>query len=267
MLEKVRIPAKTIIVDPDTYFLFNLGKVNNTIVHECVHWHFHRKAFELDRLCNKDTSMIGCKVIGGVSYVNGSSDVGKMENQANELTPRIQMPLGPFKVAASRRQHEIMNATGKKDIVEIMEPLIIQLAEDYGVSKLAAKIRLIEAGYKEAIGTFNFIDGHYVRPYSFRTGSLKENQTFTISGEDAAIQRLMNPELKSLTENGDYLFVENHYVYNTNLYVRYGTNGELELTDYARRHMDECCLIFDMEIITKVDKQYYTECYLNREDP
>jgi len=147
-----------------------------------------------------------------------------------------------------------------------MEPLIQQLADDYGVSKLAAKIRLLQAGYKEAVGTFNFVDGHYVRPYAFRYDSVKENQTFTISGEDAAIQRLMNPELKALTENGDYLFVENHYVYNTNQYVQYGADGKLELTNYARRHMDECCLVFDMEILTNVDKQYYTECYLNREE-
>ena len=45
-----KVSAKTIFVDPDTYFLYNLGKVNNTIVHECVHWDQHRKAFELERL-------------------------------------------------------------------------------------------------------------------------------------------------------------------------------------------------------------------------
>ena len=44
------VSAKTILVDPETYFLYNLGKVNNTIVHECVHWDLHRKAFELERL-------------------------------------------------------------------------------------------------------------------------------------------------------------------------------------------------------------------------
>lgn len=37
------VSAKTILVDPETYFLYNLGKVNNTIVHECVHWDLHRK--------------------------------------------------------------------------------------------------------------------------------------------------------------------------------------------------------------------------------
>ncbi len=264
-MKSERVPAKTIVVDPNTFFLYNLGKVNNTIIHECVHWYYHRKAFELDRLCNESASMIGCKVVGGVNYQRSSNDIGKMETQANALTPRIQMPMPSFKVAAGRRLNEIRAKLGKRDLIDLMEPLIDQLAQDYGVSRLAAKIRLLEAGFTEAIGTFNYVDGHYVRPYSFRSGSLKENQTFTISAMDAAVQRLMNPELRALTENGDYLFVENHYVYNTNQYVQYGENGELQLTEYARRHMNECCLIFDMKILSNVDKQYYTECYLNRE--
>ena len=47
-LVKTIVKAKTIVVDPNIFFLRNLGAVNNTIVHECVHWHLHRKAFELE---------------------------------------------------------------------------------------------------------------------------------------------------------------------------------------------------------------------------
>ena len=75
----------------------------------------------------------------------------------------------------------------------------------------------------------------------------------------------MNPELREKTANGDYLFVDNHYVYNAPLYVVYGENGKLELSDYARAHMDECCLVFDMAITSKVESTYHTVCYLNRE--
>lgn len=38
----VHIDAKTIVVDPQMYLLRNLGSVNNTIIHECVHWVKHR---------------------------------------------------------------------------------------------------------------------------------------------------------------------------------------------------------------------------------
>ena len=41
------VKARTIFLDPEAYFLRNLGAVNNTIVYECVHWDKHRKAFEL----------------------------------------------------------------------------------------------------------------------------------------------------------------------------------------------------------------------------
>lgn len=83
--------------------------------------------------------------------------------------------------------------------------------------------------------------------------------------QDAAVQRFVNPELRKLTENGDYLFIDNHYVYNAPLYVEPGENGKLELTGYARAHMDECCLAFDMAIVSKVSDTYHTACFLNRE--
>ena len=63
----VRIDGKTIVVDPKMYLLRNLGSVNNTIVHECVHWVEHRKVFELEKLYNTEASSISCEVAGGAS--------------------------------------------------------------------------------------------------------------------------------------------------------------------------------------------------------
>ena len=54
------IKAKTIVVDPKAFFLRNIGSVNNTIVHECVHWDRHRKVFELERLYNSEATQIKC---------------------------------------------------------------------------------------------------------------------------------------------------------------------------------------------------------------
>ena len=87
------VSAKTILVDPETYFLYNLGKVNNTIVHECAHWDLHRKAFELERLYNKEASRIKCQVTGGVEG-NSWTATEWMEWQANALAPRIQIQKG-----------------------------------------------------------------------------------------------------------------------------------------------------------------------------
>ena len=262
----VHIPAQTIVVDPIMYLLRNLGSVNNTIVHECVHWVKHRKAFELERLFNVEASHISCEVVGGAAARIARSATELMEKQANQLAPRIQMPAEPFRAKASEYITRFMRESGARYENEVMEQVITALETDFGVSKQAAKIRMVELGFESAIGTYTYIDGHYVKPHTFRKGSLKINQTFSVSALDAGIQRFINPELRRLTENGDYLFIDNHYVYNAPRYVQSDENGRLDLTDYARAHMHECCLIFDMKITSTVKAEYHTVCFLNRED-
>ena len=263
-METIHIPARTILVDPQTYFLYNLGKVNNTIIHECVHWDFHRKAFELDRLCNNDVSMIGCRVVGGVKG-RDSHAVSIMERQANSLTPRIQMPMGAFKTRAIKWIREYRERTGKTDLIDIIQPVIDALAIDFNVSRLAAKIRMVDAGCEEAIGAFNWVDDHYVATHRFKKGSLKPNQTFTIGAEDLARQLVSNPKLKEIVSDGTYLYVDSHLVLAFGKYVCTDETGMTILTDYARNHMDECCLAFDMTVEGCDDNEYYTVCYLNKD--
>jgi hypothetical protein len=258
------VSARTIFVDPKAYFLRNLGSVNNTIVHECVHWDLHRKAFELERLYNSSATRIKCQVVGGIKG-NGKDATDWMEWQANALAPRIQMPLSTFKTKAFEFIKRFREEMGTSELIDVMEPVIDALATFFCVSRISAKIRMVDAGYEEAVGTFTYIDGHYVKPHGFRKGSIKVNQTFSLSAQDAAVERIFNQELRALTDNGDYLFIDNHYVYNAPLYVQAGENGKLELTDYARSHMDECSLVFDMTVTSKVADKYHTECYLNRE--
>ena len=213
------IDGRTILVDPLVYLLRNIGSVNTTIIHECVHWARHRKAFILERLYNETASCISCEVVGDVASGISKKSTEFMEKQANQLAPRIQMPRGPFKAKANEYIALFLRETDANYEMDVMEMVIDQLAVDFGVSRQAAKIRLVDLGFDSAIRAFNYVDGHYVRPHGFRKGSLELNQTFTISSQDAAIQRFSSPELREKTDNGDYLFIENHYVYNSPVYV------------------------------------------------
>ena len=262
---QTHIGRGTIIVDPDAFLLRNIGSVNTTIIHECVHWDKHRKAFILEQLYNESVSCISCAVVGGAASGISKKATEFMERQANQLAPKIQMPKGPFTSKAHEYIETFRNATNAIHDMDVMPMVIDQLAVDFGVSRQSAKIRLVELGFDGAIGAFNYVDGKYVRPHSFKKGAIKNNQTFTISAQDAAIQRFSNPELREKTANGDYLFIENHYVYNSPLYVCSDTDGRLMLTDYARANMDECCLVFDLSITSKVESAYHTICFLNRE--
>lgn len=262
----VHVPAQSIIVDPQMYLLRNLGSANNTIVHECVHWVKHRKVFLLEKLYNDQAHGITCEVVGGARAEMSKRATERMEQQANRLAPRIQMPAVPFKAKANEYIACFMREKNASHEVEVMEAVIQQLATDFVVSNQAAKIRLVELGFETAVGTFTYIDGHYVRPHSYRKGAIARNQTFTISGLDAAIQRVSNLALRSLTAEGDYLFLENHYVFKAPLYVERTEEGHLQLTKYALAHMDECCLAFTMELKSDVRAEYHSVCYLNREE-
>lgn len=260
IIEEVK--AGTIFVDPKAYFLRNLGAVNNTIIHECVHWDKHRKAFELERLYNESVNKIKCKVVGGIK--DGDKDAtGWMEWQANALAPRIQMPLSTFKTKAFEIIKRFKRELGTSEIIDVIQPAIDELATFYCVSRLAAKIRMIDSGYEEAMGAFIYIDGRYIKPHSFNKGALKTNQTFSIPAEDAAILSLTNPEIR----DGNYIYVDSHFVYNQPKYVTENLLGETALTRYALTHMDECCLIFDLTVkSSNIKERYYSECYLNRDE-
>jgi len=122
--ELAEVKGKTIMVDPQNFFLRNLGSVNNTIIHECVHWDLHRKAFQLEWLYNKNATQIQCKVAGGIKDSTARSATDWMEWQANALAPKIQMPLIPFKKKAFELLNKYRIIMDTDERVDVLEPTI-----------------------------------------------------------------------------------------------------------------------------------------------
>ena len=119
----------------------------------------------------------------------------------------------------------------------------MRFANFFGVSKLSAKIRLREIGKTEIEGVGNYVDGEYTKPFFFKRGSLKNNQTFIISSEN--LSRLLTTNLlvqKALQEE-KLLYINKMLVVNNQKYVNY---QKYEMTEYALEHADECCLIFNV---------------------
>lgn len=258
---KEHVLPGTIVVDPSVAFQRNLGAYNNTIVHECVHWALHKKAFALEQLFNAEASQIKCKVVGGIEGQE-KDDTKWMEWQANALAPRIQMPLAMFKRQAAATVKKYRDQLGIFELCELMPFVIEDLATFFMVSRTAAKLRMIDAGYEEAMGSFIYIDGHYVKPHAFKKGSIKPNQTYSLPAQDAAIQSIINPALK---DTDKYIYIDSHFVLNHPRYVYQNADGETLMTDYARYHVDECCLSFELSIVGKVEERYHRECFLNRD--
>lgn len=258
---EIEVNRGTILVDLNANFQGNLGCYNNTIFHECVHWILHQKAFELERLYNEDLSRIRCKVVGDIegSYSDSSS---WMEWQANSLAPKLQMPLVAFKLKAIEI---IKKYRDKYSHYEMMPVLIEELSAFFNTSKQATKLRLIDAGYEEARGALIYLDGHYVEPHKIRKDELEPYQTYSISAKDAAILSITNKDIIEKLSNGEYQFVDNHFIKNSPKYLEKDRFGITRLTKYAKSNMYECALKFNLKIDGSISTHYHTECYLNRD--
>lgn len=205
----------TVIVDPNVAFQRNLGAYNNTIVTNVSIGNSIKRLLRWNQLYNEDATQIKCKVVGGVEDPN-NDDTKWMEWQANALAPRIQMPLAMFKRQASAMIRKYRDELGIFELCELMPFVIDELAAFFMVSRTAAKLRMIDAGYEEAAGAFIYIDGHYVKPHTYKKGSIKNNQTYSIPAKDAAIQSIINPKLK---DAGHYVYIDSHFVLNHPRYV------------------------------------------------
>jgi transcriptional regulator with XRE-family HTH domain len=244
------IQGGTILVDSRVVDHYNIGALNNTIVHECVHWEMHQEAL---RLWQDST---------GRTILPNSDMTSFLEWHAQVLTPRIMMPLRMFKKRVELVREEF---SWENDPIARIDKVIETLAEFFGVSRLAAKIRMIEVGYPEAIGAFNYIEHHYIPTHWWKKGLLSSHQTFCISSKDAMIQSVEDENLKKMLRSGKYLFLESHFVLNLPEFIETDALGNLTLSDYARHHMDECCLVFDLSLkIRSGSSLDIPRCVLNR---
>ena len=261
------VEAGTILLDPNVFFMRNLGSVNNTIVHECVHWDKHKKFFELQSLFNPEARSIRCQVTESLNRKNERTEYEWMEWQASALAPRILMPRCTVKKKIEELIEKNRRLLPNGNKLDIFESVIFELAEFYGVSKQAAKIRMLDLGYEEAHGVLTYVDERYIDNYAFEKGSIHKGETYTIGIIDALIQTRMSEDFAELLDSGQFLYIDSHFCINDSKYIFTDADGVAHMTDYARMHIDECCLLFKAEF--KENKtfgtSYYTECFLYRD--
>lgn len=256
------VERKTMVVDTTATFMGGMGTHDNTIVHECVHWALHGQAMALRRAQQPDSQepAICCRVDGGAGRA-GDDRLLEMEWQANTLARCIQMPRALFRRKAEEAwaRHDMKVITPNR--VEEMPGVIDDLAGFFGVSREAAKLRMLEVGFESVAGVYVYIDGRYLRPHSWRAGTLARDETFSIPAEDAA--RLMVEDADFAHAAQGYLYVEGHFVLDDPRYVTRGEDGALMLSDAARYHMDQCCLRFKV-VLEGAQARYGEFCLLSQ---
>ena len=264
------IKKGTLVYYSNSYFCEEVGSERNTIVHECVHWEYHKRYFTIQQLLNSEQTAINCTKLN-IDINNpalNTEDFRWMEYQANALAPRILMP----EQMARRKYDELLQKN--KDMKnstkgELIKNTVIEFANFFGVSVTSAKIRLLELEYYQVRGVYDYISELGSRTYCSNK-RISKNESFSASWDDALSAQASNPKLHKAVSDGQLIFVKGFYTINDKKYIyRNPFTDELELTNYALEHIDECCMLFDriVELPKSHDNKYYSMCYLCKSAP
>ena len=213
-----------------------------TIVHEIYHFLQHREFFYLQKIYDDTLSCLSYEVQDYKQYGKDTA-IYWLEWQADRMTARLLMPLKTAKPFAA----QLLKSYDSFPRMEALEKTICDLANTYCVSKQAAKIRMVEMGYPEANGLFNFLDDSYVPAYCTSDG-ITNDRTPDISSEAALDLYFSDYSFRKLIDTGRFCYVENHFCLNSEKYIGLKLNGEPCLTAYARTHINECCIIFEKSL-------------------
>jgi len=267
ILVKQNIKRGTIMINRDVSFMRNVGSLNNTVIHECVHWDKHYKFFRLQHILNPDFAAVSCTVLEKYMKHNSlSKELDWMEWQANSIAPKILMPAEPTREKLKSIVAGLRNENPDLSKREVLEEAVRQLAKFFGVSDIAAKIRALELGFRQVFGTFNYIDDDRYPPYAYKDKTLRKGQTFVLDFVSGLITCLTNPVLNEAITSGKFVYASGFFCINYPDYVKTAPDGSFILTDYALNHVDECCLIFNIEhkINRDYDSNYYSLCFMSR---
>ncbi len=266
---EITISAGTLLINPDIYFMRNVGSVNNTIIHECVHWKRHRMFFELKKLLNQDFSYISCEIVESYGKEkSNSTPLDWIEWQANTLAPKILMPATTTRKFIQDRLYNLrqsMSASARD--ADVMAQAIQDVADFFRVSRVTAKLRAIELGFEQAHGVYVYIEDRMLPHFSFASKVIGKNGSFVIDSISALTQLITHPVLDTLYSEGKIVFVNNMLCLNTPKYIQFNDNEHPEMTPYALDHIDECCFLFryKKQVNFDYDDSYYRACFLCRE--
>lgn len=232
------VPRGTILIDAYTYCQRNSGCVNNTIAHEVYHWHRHRLYAAIKSILRNE-KFIACRCPADMAYPNENeewTDEQRMEWQANNLAPRILMPIQTFKIKVAElyKQYDYENNPLK---IAVLTCIADELASFYGVSRQSALIRMTETGYPEAKSVLQAINEKDWHSY--------------VSREDVFYEYSTNEDFRKLLDTGKFRYVDGYVVINNEKYITTDDEGKATLSEYAWDHLDECTLSFSWQRIRR----------------
>ncbi|HFZ6491959.1 TPA: XRE family transcriptional regulator [Streptococcus agalactiae] len=255
----------SILVDKDVVFKRNVGSYNNTVIHECVHWELHKVFHEVKMVLDKDHSQVSSWTEENLADSSMWTSLDWMEWQANGIAPRILMPKVQTRIKIRELFQTLTLVNPDISRSELVQEVVDNLATFFEVSRQAAKIRIIDLGFKEANGVYNYLDDRYMHNFAFELEAFDKGSSYTITSNDLCFEYCFNESFRQIIDRNKFIYVDNHLCLKDKKFIYMTKDGPI-MTDYAYEHMDECCLIFKVKSknFTSISNETYYDYVLNR---
>ncbi|HEN8925599.1 TPA: ImmA/IrrE family metallo-endopeptidase [Streptococcus agalactiae] len=255
----------SILVDKDVVFKRNVGSYNNTVIHECVHWELHKVFHEVKIVLDKDHSQVSSWTEENLADSSMWTSLDWMEWQANGIAPRILMPKVQTRIKIRELFQTLTLVNPDISRSELVQEVVDNLATFFEVSRQAAKIRMIDLGFKEANGVYNYLDDRYMHNFAFELEAFDKGSSYTITSNDLCFEYCFNESFRQIIDRNMFIYVDNHLCLKDKKFIYMTKDGPI-MTDYAYEHMDECCLIFKVKSknFTSISNETYYDYVLNR---
>lgn len=255
----------SILVDKDVVFKRNVGSYNNTVIHERVHWELHKVFHEVKMVLDKDHSQVSSWTEENLADSSMWTSLDWMEWQANGIAPRILMPKVQTRIKIRELFQTLTLVNPDISRSELVQEVVDNLATFFEVSRQAAKIRMIDLGFKEANGVYNYLDDRYMHNFAFELEAFDKGSSYTITSNDLCFEYCFNESFRQIIDRNKFIYVDNHLCLKDKKFIYMTKDGPI-MTDYAYEHMDECCLIFKVKSknFTSISNETYYDYVLNR---
>lgn len=242
----IHVKKGSIVLNIKNFLLTGNNKLfRTTAVHECLHWHYHRKAFEIIMLLNSQY-----KYVDSTDYKQDDEDPIKsalawMEIQAYSITKACMMLEENVRNQVGNAFNEInfMKVQGM-DKIDYYYSIVSAISDTFETTLSDTIKRLSHLGYTEVDNLRNEFYDSFTNSV-IHNERLNNNQTRRINKQIFNFMLENSPKLKLAIQSGLYVYADGFVVIKSPKYlIRIGDN--YMLNTYARNHIEECSLIFNV---------------------
>ena len=283
-IEEVAIPPYSIILNKSAFIFRGMRAI--TIIHEFAHLFLGGRHFLLQKMHGENLASYLCKRIGfqkslpqdAVGRIGNNGAVprrimagfrrepmglpstknanGQNGNSSKRMTPVEIMEMQANKLpgymligaeSGKTQAETLLNSYVDNQSVGAMVRLVREMAQYYGTTQKAAKSRLITMGYTKTKGVLCIANGEIIPAYN--NDLENPNERYDIDASDSLKEYIRNEEFRKVLNSGSYVYCEGHFCLNDPKYIRV-YNYKRHLSLYARDHMAECCLVFEVQYCT-----------------